>query len=217
MAKPSFYGVTHVDVPTRDLGRARAFYSDALGFPVTRHGDGFVDVDTGSVVLRLVEVTQPDRRAAVRVGVREVEAAYRFLLEHGARSLAEPMRTPALELLASVADPDGNTVTLQRDLSEDEYGFVPELPVEMGWQPDAEALLKSMLQSVPALFRALARRKVVRNAEHVSRSRGGHRVERDHVVRAFILSNARITRHRVVEPLRKHGFDPAAYPEEFDA
>jgi hypothetical protein len=37
------------------------------------------------------------------------------------------------------------------------------------------------------------------------------------VVRAYILASAKVTRHRVREPLRRHGFDPEAFREDFEA
>jgi len=211
----SFFGLSHVDVPVRDLERARAFYCDSFGFEESRRGQGWIDLETGTALLRLVETPNPDRRAALRIQSNEVEADVERLTRAGAPLLYEATRTEELELVASVRDPDGNTISVWRALSEDEYGFLPELPKEQSWNPEAEALLKSLLTGVPALFRALARRKVARNAEYLAD--GKHPVTRDDVVRAFIISNARITRDRVRQPLIDHGYDPGDYPEEFES
>jgi hypothetical protein len=152
----------------------------------------------------------------VRLQVRDVQAAYETLLAAGIGALYEPMRTPALELVASVADPDGHTVVLWRELTEDEYGFVPELQKQGQWDAGAETLLKSLLAHVPALFRALARRKVTRVIEEIAGyDRSG--VTREHVIRGYILSSAKVTRYRVIEPLRRHGIDPDRYRAEFEA
>lgn len=211
-----FYGVTHIDVPVTDLSRAAAFWRDLIGLKEARRGEGFIDLDSGSVLVRLLQVSSVEHPASVRLQVRDVQAAYEALCAGGARALYEPMRTPALELVATVADPDGNTVAAWRELTEDEYGFVPELPKNGAWHADADQLLVSLLSHVPALFRALARRKVTRVVEEIA---GNDRaaVTREHVIRGYILASAKITRYRLVEPLRAHGIDPNRYKAEFDA
>jgi hypothetical protein len=124
-------------------------------------------------------------------------------------------RTERLTVEATLRDSDGNTITLWRNLTEDEYDFVPELPKEMTWDDDAEALLKSLLKSVPALFRGLARRKVVKEAE--LRAAKTRRIDRDLAIRAYISAQSPPTRGRAVEPLQKHGIDPDAYQDEFQS
>lgn len=210
-----FHGLSHVDLAVTNLARARAFYVGVLGFPVKREGEGFVDVDAHSGSLRLLETRRVEHKAALRVAVGDVEQAWKRLVEAGARPLYEPMRTPHLELLGSVADPDGHTITVWRELSEDEYGFVPELPKAQRWDPEAEALLKSLLLRVPALFRGLARRKVVREVETLA---AGRDVGREDVIRGYIRGNSRPTRKlRVRPPLLEHGIDPERYAEDFEA
>jgi predicted enzyme related to lactoylglutathione lyase len=211
-----FYGVSHVDLPVTDLKRAERFWIDIVGLAAGKRGEGFVDLDSGSITLRLVEVARVEHPVSLRVSVRDVQAAYDALLAAGARPLYEPMRTPGLELMASVADLDGHTLGLWRDLTEDEYGFTPELPKQGEWQADSEALLKSLLSHVPALFRALARRKVTRVVEELA-GNDHSPVTREHVIRGYILASAKITRYRLIEPLRKCGIDPDSYREEFDA
>jgi len=44
------------------------------------------------------------------------------------RARYEPMHTPELEEMACVSDADGHAIVLWRALTEDEWGFVPELP-----------------------------------------------------------------------------------------
>jgi len=211
-----FFGVSHVDLPVTDLARAERFWAGAVGLNPAKRGDGFIDLDSGSMTLRLIEVAHIEHPVSLRVTVRDVQVAHDALLAAGARSLYEPMRAPALELVASVADLDGHTVCLWRDLTEDEYDFTPELPKQGEWQTESESLLKSLLSHVPALFRALARRKVTRVVEELA---GNDRspVTREHVIRGYIMSSAKVTRYRAVEPLRRCGIDPEAYQEEFDA
>jgi predicted enzyme related to lactoylglutathione lyase len=211
-----FYGVTHVDVPVTSLTRAEAFWGHLMGLKEARRGDGFIDLDSGSVMLRLIQVSRVEHPVALRVSVPDVQAAFDLLIQSGGRALYEPMRTPALELVANVADPDGNSIFVWRELSEDEYGYVPDLPKQGEWHADAEELLKSLISHVPALFRALARRKVTKIVEELA-GYDHSAVTREHVIRGYILSSAKITRYRLVEPLRQCGIDPDRYKEEFDA
>ena len=145
-----------------------------------------------------------------------MQAAYEKLVQSGGRALYEVQRTPALELEAHVADPDGNSVVVWRELSEDEYGFVPELPKQGEWHADAEDLLNELLKYVPALFRSMARRKVTKIIEEVA-GYDHSPVMREHVIRGYILSSAKIKRDRLIEPLKMCGIDPDNYKEEFDA
>ncbi len=211
-----FFGVTHVDVPVTDIARAEAFWGKLIGLKEVKRGEGFLDLDSGSVILRLVQVPAVSRPVTLRVHVGNVEAAYATLVQSGGRPLYEAQRTPALELEAHVADPDGNAAIVWRDLSEDEYGFVPDLPKQGEWQPDAEKLLNELLSYVPALFRSMARRKVTKVIEEVA---GWDKaaVNRQHVIRGYILASAKIKRDRLIEPLKKCGINPDDYKEEFDA
>lgn len=212
-----FFGVSHVDVPVRDLVRARQFWVDGLGFSVKREGDGFIDVETGNVAIRLLETRRAVAPASLRVVVADPAAAAQAVVTLGGQLLYEAAKTPALELVATCACPDGNQLIVWRDLTEDEYDRTPELPTTLRWENSAEVLLKDLLGHVPALFRGLARRKVTRNAEHIAKETSNAIVSRDVVVRAYILSNAKITRDRVRRPLIANGFDPDDYHEEFHA
>lgn len=211
-----FFGITHVDVPVTDIARAEAFWGKLIGLKEVKRGEGFLDLDSGSVILRLVQVPAVSRPVTLRVHVGNVEAAFDTLVKSGGRALYEAQRTPALELEAHVADPDGNAAVVWRELSEDEYGFVPELPKAGEWQPDAEKLLNELLAYVPALFRSMARRKVTKVIEEVA---GWDKtaVNRKHVIRGYILASAKIKRDRLIEPLKQCGINPDDYKEDFDA
>lgn len=211
-----FFGVSHIDLPVTDLARAEHFWTGVVGFKPAKRGEGFVDIDSGSMMLRLFRVEHIEHPSTVRVSVGDVAAAHAALLAAGARDLYAPMRTGALELEASVTDPDGHTILVWRELTEDEYGFTPALPKEGEWQADAEALLVALLLHVPALFRALARRKVTRVVEELA-GNDHSPVAREHVIRGYILASARVTRYRLIEPLRRCGIDPDRYREEFEA
>ncbi len=211
-----FFGVSHLDVPVTDLDRAESFWGKVIGLKEVKRGEGYLDLDSGSVILRLVQVPQVLRPVTVRVSVPDVQRAYELLVQSGGRALYEAQRTPALELEAHVADPDGNAVVVWRELSEDEYGFVPELPKQGEWHPDAEKLFNDLLAFVPALFRGMARRKVTKVIEELA-GYDHSAVTREHVIRGYIMASAKIKRDRLIEPLRKCGIDPDDYREEFDS
>lgn len=211
-----FFGVSHIDVPVADLAQAENFWGKLIGLNAIKRGEGFIDLDSGSVILRLVQVSKTLRPVTLRVSVPDVQVAFDLLTNSGGRALYQAQRTPALELEAHVADPDGNTVIVWRELSEDEYGFVPELPKQGEWLTESETLLNELLAYVPALFRSMARRKVTRIIEEVA-GYDQSAVTREHVIRGYILSSAKIKRDRLIEPLKLCGIDPAHYHEEFNA
>ena len=104
---------------------------------------------------------------------------------------------------------------LWRALTEDEWDFVPELPKQGEWMPDAEDLLKRLLAHVPALFRMLARRKTTRVIEQMA-DEARSPVTQELVIKGYITASAKVTRYRLVEPLRAEGINPDDYQAEFD-
>jgi catechol 2,3-dioxygenase-like lactoylglutathione lyase family enzyme len=214
MTQATFYGISHVVVPVADLARARRFYA-ALGFETPAEGKGYVDLDGGTLKLRLVEARPPQGSVTIRVQSPTVEAALDLLVNGGARLLHAAKRTPDQQVVGAVSDPDGNTLQIWRELSEDEYDFVPALPKQLAWRPEAEDLLKSLLKSVPALFRMLARHKVVAMSEHLASAT--RVVTREEVIRGFILASPKVTRGRNRKPLIDHGVDVERYRDDWDA
>lgn len=210
-----FYGLSHVDVPVRDLIAARQIYVEALGFPVSHEGEGFLDLDAASSSIRLVHSDSPERPASIRIQAHDVKGGIAALEAAGAEVLYPADRTDRLTIEGTVRDADGNTITVWRALSEDEYGFIPELPKEKGWSPEAEELVKSLLLSVPALFRGLARRKITKEAERRAGAEG--HIDRELAIRSFISAQAPPNRKRLVQPLKDHGIDPQAYRDEFES
>lgn len=215
MSSTTFFGVSHVDLPVTDLERSLRLYATATGFPVRARGEGFADVDTGGVLLRLVETRKPEHHASIRLQAGAIEGGLAALIEAGAASLYAPMRTPSQELVGAVRDPDGHTIYVWRALSEDEYDHLPALPTKLTWDPEADALLRSLLKRVPALFRMLARFRVTRVAEDLAEQT--RRVSREEVIRAYILASPRVTRGRNRQPLIDHGIDVDRYGADWAA
>ena len=210
-----FFGVSHLVVPVTDLERAAGLWRDVMGFAVARRGEGYLDIESGNVAIRLLLVPAVESRVSLRLSVGDVPKAYQALLAGGGASRYEPMRTPELEEMACVSDPDGHAIVLWRALTEDEWGFVPELPKQGEWYPDAEELLQRLLAHVPALFRMLARRKTTRVIEMLAQEARSP-VTRELVIQGYITASAKVTRYRLVEPLRAEGINPDDYREEFD-
>ena len=210
-----FFGLSHVEILVSDLDQARRFYCEALGFPIKTEGEGWLDLDAATAAIRLIETTDRGQIAKLRIEAPNVDAAVKRLLQAGAVQVYEPQRTEQLTIEGAVRDKDGNRITVWRNLSEDEYGFDPELPKELVWEPEAEELLKSLLRAVPALFRALARRKVVKEAE--ARVGPSKRINRDLAIRAYISAQSPPNRGRLIEPLQKHGINPDDYRDKFES
>lgn len=210
-----FFGVSHLMVQVTDLERATTMWRKVMGFAEQRRGSDYVDIDSGNVTVRLIQVPAVESKVSVRISVPDVHEAYQFLINAGHASRYEPMKTPELEEMACVSDPDGHSIVVWRALTEDEWGFVPELPKQGEWQPEAERLLKALLSHVPALFRMLARRKTTRVIEQLAREMHSP-VTREIVIKGYITSSAKVTRYRLVEPLKAEGINPDDYREDFD-
>lgn len=210
-----FIGVSHIDLPVTNLERACTFWSNVIGLIETKRGEGFIDLDSGNMVVRLIEVGEVKNTVSVRILVQNLQEAYDAILRFDTKSAYQPMRTDDLEEIACVTDEDGHSIILWRLLTEDEWDFIPQLPKEGEWYPDAEELLKRLLSYVPAMFRALARRKVTRVVEMLAKE-DNSAVKREHVIKGYITSSAKLTRVRLVEPLKKEGINPDDYKEEFD-
>ena len=210
-----FFGISHLVVPVTDLERATRLWRQVVGFAEAKRGEGYVDIDSGNVVLRLMQVPAVESKLSLRLSVGDVAQAHDTLVQAGASSRYAPMKTPELEEMACVSDADGHAIVLWRALTEDEWGFVPELPKQGEWTPEAEQLLKRLLAHVPALFRMLARRKTTRIIELMAKE-AGSAVTRELVIKGYITSSAKVTRFRLIAPLRAEGINPDDYREEFD-
>lgn len=210
-----FFGVSHIVLQVSQLQRSEALWSGRMGFAVSKRGEDFIDIDTGNVCIRLIQVPRVETTASVRVSVPDVGEAWRALQQAGATSRYEPLKTPDLEEMACVSDADGHAIILWRALTEDEWGFVPDIPKQGEWYPEAEQLLKRLLSHVPALFRMLARRKTTRIIELLAAEMKSP-VTTEIVIKGYITASAKVTRFRLIGPLKAEGIDPDRYREEFD-
>ena len=110
-------------VAATDLGRARAFYEQALGLRVLEHSDFAVVMDANGTMLRVTAVGQVAHPGYTVLGWRvgDITASVRALTAQGVTFLRyEGMdqdddgiwTTPSGDKVAWFADPDGNTLSL---------------------------------------------------------------------------------------------------------
>jgi len=210
-----FHGISHIDLQSTNLEKSRQFWNEAIGFSIKSRGEGYIEIDSGNVAIRLIEVPAIEQTATIRLSVAEVGHSFQNLIKAGATSRYEPMNTPDQEKIACVTDHDGHSIILWRVLSEDEWDYVPELPKTGEWYPDAEELVINLLSHVPAFFRMLARRKVTRVVEELAKE-DNSAVTREHVIKGYITSSAKVTRSRLIEPLKAEGINPDDYQADFD-
>jgi catechol 2,3-dioxygenase-like lactoylglutathione lyase family enzyme len=108
--------VDFVSVPTRDIQRAVAWYSEVLGLPRSEKTEG--EVETPNVTLsfwnpeRDGEEFQPNV-AGIGLRVPDVEAARRELEAKGVEFIGETYDSGVC-LMGFCKDPDGNMVILHR-------------------------------------------------------------------------------------------------------
>ncbi|MBE9516811.1 MAG: DUF2621 family protein [Proteobacteria bacterium] len=211
-----FFGASHLDVQVTSLQHALDFWCDVIGLTETRRGEKFIDVDSGNIKLRLIETTTVTQPVTIRINAGDIHAAHKVLLSAGLQNMLDPAFTADLELVAGVTDTDGNTILVWRDMTEDEYDFLPELPTEETWQADAEALLKQLLTYVPALFRTSARKRSTRAIETLAKYENSA-IDRELVIRGYIMSAPKFMRQKILEPLKQEGIDPEDYQDAFDS
>jgi lactoylglutathione lyase len=113
-----------------DIDRAKRFYRDDLGLPLTREGSFGAEFLEGSTHLGVHPANHPDAKALVgrHTGITfYVDGILPYcerLHERGVRFLAEPTRQP-FGVMAMIADPDGNIFALWDDQIPDESPDVP--------------------------------------------------------------------------------------------
>jgi catechol 2,3-dioxygenase-like lactoylglutathione lyase family enzyme len=108
--------VDFIAIPTRDLSRAVAWYSDVLGLPESEVTEG--ELETPNVTLSFWEPEREDlpfvpNEAGFGVRVADVEEARAELEAKGVEFIAETWDSGVCHF-AAFRDPEGNTVILHR-------------------------------------------------------------------------------------------------------
>jgi predicted enzyme related to lactoylglutathione lyase len=113
--------IAFVGYPVTDVPRARKFYEQTLGLPVSRvFGDdteAWVEYDLGANTLAIGNVS-PDWKpspggGSVALEVEDMSAAVSRLKEDGHAPFFGPIETPVC-FMAVVSDPDGNSITIHQ-------------------------------------------------------------------------------------------------------
>jgi predicted enzyme related to lactoylglutathione lyase len=121
-ATGTHYDVAVVRVFVHDWPRAVAFYADTLGMRIVTRKDEYkwAEFDVGGCTLAIEELARDDPEAAELVGryvgisirVPDIDATYRELTARGVDFRSAPRRQPWGGVLAHLADPEGNVLTL---------------------------------------------------------------------------------------------------------
>lgn len=106
-------------VPVKDMARAVAFYSGALGLPIGKFPptSPWVEFDLpegGCVAITTVSGTpSASAGATLALEVSDLDSLVARLQDHGARLLGDVVKGPRCRM-RTVADPDGNAVLLHQ-------------------------------------------------------------------------------------------------------
>jgi catechol 2,3-dioxygenase-like lactoylglutathione lyase family enzyme len=108
--------VDFISIPTRDVGRAIAWYRDVLGLPESNISEG--ELEAPNVALSFWEPEREDlpfvaNRAGFAVRVADVAQARAELEASGVVFIAETWDSGVSDFAACL-DPDGNTLILHR-------------------------------------------------------------------------------------------------------
>lgn len=145
--------VIWVDLATPDIASSKQFYAGLFGWTFQDIHFGRTDYTVaslggrpvGGLVHRLVPSRDPKRPAWLAfLAVRDVDAAKRTALEHGAKVVSEPRTYPRRGRQAVLADPEGAVFAVLASGSGDPPDFLAA-PGEWIWssllarKPDTEA------------------------------------------------------------------------------
>lgn len=114
----------HVALFTRNFAAMEKFYSETLGFPITRRWDDvtIIFINVGSTTIELIgrdTAPAPDSEPGafnhLALHVANVDEAYQELLAKGIKIKAEPKNFKDVRI-CFFFDPDGNTLELVQEM-----------------------------------------------------------------------------------------------------
>jgi len=120
-------GIGFVGIPVTDLKRARAFYEDVLGLPVSDEmmGGKWIEYAVGEETLAIADISDTwkpsDQGAGPAFEVENFDDAIKRLKDRHVRFAAEPFETPCCHM-AIIQDPDGNKLMIHKLKPENEKG-----------------------------------------------------------------------------------------------
>ena len=110
----------HIAVRTPDFVRAKAFYTETLGFPIVGNipGKDIVFINIGGTTIELMQGPAPAKWERPGAGfmhlafeVEDVDATYASLVTKGVEFFVQPTNVGDIRL-AFFRDPDGNELEL---------------------------------------------------------------------------------------------------------
>jgi catechol 2,3-dioxygenase-like lactoylglutathione lyase family enzyme len=113
----------HVALFTRNFAEMEAFYTQTLGFPVTRRWDdvAIIFIDVGSTTIELIgrdnapaPNSEPGSFNHLALHVEDVDAAYEELVANGVKIKSAPASFKEVRV-CFFFDPDGNLLELVED------------------------------------------------------------------------------------------------------
>lgn len=118
--------LTYVILLCEDLTRMKAFYHEALGFPIERDWEDWIEMRAGAVLLTLrrrgrsydgpVSPGTAGLQLAFRVSPAEVDACYRELLELKVEILDAPRDQDYGHRTLFFRDPEGNILEVYAEI-----------------------------------------------------------------------------------------------------
>jgi glyoxylase I family protein len=121
--------VDFVSVLTRDLPRARHFYSETLGLPIESEGDSDLEFSLGQVTLDVFDPSSIGQEfapspAGIAIRVPDVAEARAELETKGVQFEGEIVHTGVCDM-TFFKDPDGNALILHRRFAPFADGRMP--------------------------------------------------------------------------------------------
>lgn len=116
-------GTHHVALFTRNFAEMEKFYTETLGFPVSRRWDdvAIIFIDIGSTTIELIgrdnapaPNSEPGAFDHLALHVESVDAGYQELLDKGVKIKSAPSNFKEVRI-CFFFDPDGNTLELVED------------------------------------------------------------------------------------------------------
>ena len=107
-----------------DINKAMAWYQDVMGFHLNYHLEEMAwcefstPVERVTIGLSQVEKPQPRGGATLTFGVKDIDVARKTLEDNAVRFDGDIETIPDMVRFATFFDPDGNTLMLYQDLSQ---------------------------------------------------------------------------------------------------
>ena len=110
--------ICYIEIPSSDIARSAAFYTEVFGWKTRRRGDGHIAFDdttgqvSGTWLLGRPPSTQPG--LLVYIMVDSVAATVETIVAHGGE-IVQPIGADAPEITARFRDPGGNVIGLYQE------------------------------------------------------------------------------------------------------